>query len=63
MKQIPTELEPTMRQSRRLTGLSAIALFVALFLSNERAYAAVTIDRPKVRNCVDGPTALELAAA
>jgi len=25
--------------------------------------AIVTIDRPEVRNCVDGPTALELAAA
>ena len=25
--------------------------------------AIVTIDRPKVRNCVDGPTAAELAAA
>jgi len=27
------------------------------------AVAIVTIDRPEVRNCVDGPTALELAAA
>jgi enoyl-CoA hydratase len=25
--------------------------------------AIVTIDRPKVRNCVDGPTAAQLAAA
>ncbi|MBP86421.1 MAG: iduronate-2-sulfatase [Planctomycetaceae bacterium] len=37
-----------MQRSTRLVGLSAIALFVALFLSNERAYAAVTIDRPNV---------------
>jgi enoyl-CoA hydratase len=29
----------------------------------EGAVAVVTIDRPAVRNCVDGPTAAELAAA
>ena len=29
----------------------------------EGSTAIVTIDRPKVRNCVDGPTAAELAAA
>jgi enoyl-CoA hydratase len=29
----------------------------------EGPLAIVTIDRPKVRNCVDGPTAAELAAA
>jgi enoyl-CoA hydratase len=29
----------------------------------EGPVAIVTIDRPKVRNCVDGPTAAELAAA
>ena len=29
----------------------------------EGPVAIVTIDRPEVRNCVDGPTALELAAA
>ena len=48
MKLIPTEFEPTMRRSTRLAGLSAIALFVAFFLSNERAYADVTIGRPNV---------------
>ena len=29
----------------------------------EGPVAIVTIDRPDVRNCVDGPTAEELAAA
>jgi enoyl-CoA hydratase len=29
----------------------------------EGAIAVVTIDRPRVKNCVDGPTAAELAAA
>ncbi len=29
----------------------------------EEQTAIITIDRPKVRNCVDGPTAVELAAA
>ena len=37
-----------MRQSKRLVGLSAIALFVALVPSNERAYAADSIDRPNI---------------
>jgi hypothetical protein len=48
MKLIRTEFEPAMRRSTRLAGLSAIALFVVLFLSNERAYAADSIDRPNV---------------
>ena len=30
---------------------------------NDGPVAIVTIDRPNVRNCVDGPTAAELAAA
>ena len=38
----------TVLRSKRLVGLSAIALFVALFLSNERAYAADSTDRPNV---------------
>ncbi len=48
MKLILTKLEPTMRRSTRLASLSAIALFVALVPSNERAYAADSIDRPNV---------------
>ena len=45
---ISMELEPTLRQSKRLVGVSAIALFVALVPSNERAYADATTDRPNV---------------
>ena len=51
MKLIPTELEPMMRQSKRLTGLSAIAFFIALVPSNERTYAADSIDRPFFLAC------------
>ena len=48
MKLIPTELEPTMRQSKRLAGFSTMALFVVLFLSHERASAALKLDRPNI---------------
>jgi len=48
MQLIPTEFEPTMRRSRRLAELLAIALFVASLLSSERASADVEIDRPNV---------------
>ena len=39
-----------MRQSKRLVGLSAIALFVALVASNELACAADSIDRPNAHD-------------
>ena len=48
MKLTPTELEPTMRQSKRLVGLSAIALFAALVPSRlfARQLEAGTAQRP-----------------
>src|SRR5262245_40268869 len=55
---------PTERQGdRRRNSRNGRRVMANVQYETDGPVAIVTIDRPKVRNCVDGPTAAELAAA